>query len=327
MFSSPTHPRKALALLAVCLGTVMLTIDVTIAMVALPSIHTALHTSLSDEQWTIDAYSLSLAALLLPAGSLADVLGRRPVFAAGLALFTLSSLLCGLAGSGLEIVLFRALQGVGGAIVFATSLALLTQTFTERRQFATVLGIWGAVVTAGLGCAPVLGGLLTAVSWRLIFFINLPVGVAAIVMTLVGVQEFRPSRSRRIDLPGAAVFALGLVGLIYGLTESGHDGWGSVPVIIALAVAVVALASSPLIERRRRQPMFALALLRKPTFVGGLAAAFGMNGSLYAVLLYLVSYLQDGLHYSALGTGLRLIVITGAATVVTIPAGRLSARA
>lgn len=325
MLSLPSHPRRALALLAVCLGTFMLTIDVTIVIVALPSIHAVLHTSLSDEQWTIDAYSLSLAALLLPAGSLADILGRRRVFAAGLALFTIGSLLCGIAGSGLEIVLFRALQGIGGAIVFATSLALLTQTFTGRR-FAAVLGIWGAVITVGLGCAPVLGGLLTEVSWRLIFFVNLPVGVTAIIMTLIGVPEFRPPRSRRIDLPGSGVFTLGLVALIYGLTESGSDGWGSVPVITALAVAAAALASFPLIERRRRQPMFDLALLRKPTFVGGLAAAFGMNGSLYAVLLYLVSYLQDGLHYSALGTGLRLIVITAAATAVTIPAGRVSAR-
>jgi EmrB/QacA subfamily drug resistance transporter len=324
MFPSPAHPRKALALLAVCLGTFMLTIDVTIVIVALPLIHTALHTSLSDEQWTIDAYSLSLAALLLPAGSLADILGRRRVFAAGLTLFTISSLLCGTAGSGLEIVLFRALQGIGGAIVFATSLALLTHTFTGR-QFATVLGIWGAVITAGLGFAPVLGGLLAEVSWRLIFFINLPVGAAAIIMTLIGVQEFRPPRLRRIDLPGSGVFTLGLVALIYGLTESGSDGWGSVPVLAALGVAVAALASFPLIERRRRQPMFDLALLRKPTFVGGLVAALGMNGSLYAVLLYLVSYLQDGLHYSALGTGLRLIVITAAATAVTIPAGRVSA--
>jgi MFS family permease len=247
-----------------------------------------------------------------------------PSSSLGLALFTISSLLCGIAGAGLEIVLFRALQGIGGAIVFATSLALLSQTFTGR-QFASVLGIWGAVITAGLGFAPVLGGLLTEVSWRLIFFINLPVGAAAIIMTLVGVQEFRPPRSRRIDLPGSGVFTLGLVALIYSLTESGSDGWGSVPVIAALAVAVAALASFPLIERRRRRPMFDLALLRKPTFVGGLAAAFGMNGSLYAVLLYLVSYLQDGLHYSALGTGLRLIVITAAATAVTIPAGRASA--
>jgi hypothetical protein len=166
----------------------------------------------------------------------------------------------------------------------------------------------------------VLGGLLTEVSWRLIFFVNLPVGLAAIIMTLIGVQEFRPPGSRRIDLPGSGVFTVGLVALIYGLTESGSDGWGSAPVITALAIAAAALASFPLIERRRRQPMFDPALLRKPTFVGGLAAAFGMNASLYAVLLYLVSYLQDGLHYSALGTGVRLIVITGAATAVTIPA-------
>ncbi len=324
MFSAPAQPRKALALLAVCLGTFMLTIDVTIVIVALPSIRTALHTSMSDEQWTIDAYSLSLAALLLPAGSLADILGRRRVFATGLALFTVSSLLCGVAGSGLEVVLFRGLQGIGGAIVYATSLALLTQTFTGR-QFAAVLGIWAAVITAGLGCAPVLGGLLAEVSWRLIFFVNLPTGAIAIVMTLIGVQEFRPPASRRIDVVGSGVFSVGLVGLVYGLTESGRAGWGSAPVIAALAVAVAALASFPLLERRRRQPMFDLALLRKPTFVGGLAAAFGMNGSLYAVLLYLVSYLQDGLHYSALGTGVRLIVITGAATVVTIPVGRVSA--
>jgi len=324
MFSSPARPNQTLTLLAVCLGTFMLTIDVMIVIVALPSIHAALHTSLSGEQWTIDAYSLSLAALLLPTGSLADILGRRRVFAAGLALFTASSLLCGIAGSGLELIGFRALQGIGGATVFATSLALLAQTFTGRER-ATVLGIWGAVITLGLGCAPVLGGLLTELSWRLIFFVNIPVGVAAILMTLTGVQEFRPPGSRRIDLPGGGVFTLGLVALIYGLIESGSAGRGSGRVIIALTVAAAALASFPLIERMRRQPMLDLSLLRKPTFVGGLAAALGMNGSLYAILLYLVIYLQDGLHYPALGTGIRLIVITGSATATTIPAGRLSA--
>jgi len=323
MFSSPAEPRRTLTLLAVCLGTFMLTIDVMIVIVALPSIHAALHTSLSDEQWTIDAYSLSLAALLLPTGSLADILGRRRVFAVGLTLFTISSLLCGIAASGLELIGFRALQGIGGATVFATALALLAQTF-EGREFGTVLGIWGAVITLGLGCAPVVGGLLTELSWRLIFFVNVPVGVAAILMTLTGVQEFRPPGSRRIDLPGGGVFTFGLVALIYGLIESSSAGWGSDRVITALAVAAAALASFPFIERLRRQPMFDLSLLRKPTFTGGLAAAFGMNGSLYAVLLYLVIYLQDGLHYSALGAGIRLIVITGSATATTIPAGRLS---
>jgi EmrB/QacA subfamily drug resistance transporter len=325
MLSAPAHPHRALTLLAVCLGTFMLTIDVSIVIVALPSIRTALHTSLSDEQWTIDAYSLSLAALLLPTGSLADVLGRRRVFAAGLAAFTAGSLLCGIAGSGVELIVFRALQGIGGATVFATSLALLAQTFDGRRR-GTALGIWGAVITLGLGCAPVLGGLLTELSWRWIFFVNIPVGVAAIAMTLIGVQEFRPSGSPRIDLPGAGVFTLGLAALIYGLITSENAGWSSDRVITALAVAVTALASFPLIERVRRQPMFDLSLLRKPTFIGGLAAACGVNGSLYAILLYLVVYLQNGLHYSALGTGLRLIVITGGAMATSIPAGRLSGR-
>jgi EmrB/QacA subfamily drug resistance transporter len=323
MLSSPSRPSKTLTLLAVCLGTFMLIIDVQIVVVALPSIRTALHTSFSDEQWTIDAYSLSLAALLLPTGSLGDILGRRRVFAVGLAAFTAGSLLCGVAGSGLELILFRALQGIGGATVFATSLALLAQTF-EGRGFGIALGIWSAVVTLGLGCGPVLGGLLTEVSWRLIFFVNIPVGVVAILLTLIGVQEFRPPDSRRIDLPGGAIFALGLVALIYGLIESSSSGWGSARVIIALAVALAALASFPLIERMRRQPMFDLSLLRKPTFVGGLVAALGMNGSLYAILLYLVLYLQNGLHYSALGTGLRLLVITVAAMATSILAGRLS---
>jgi EmrB/QacA subfamily drug resistance transporter len=323
MFLSPSHPRRALTLLAVCLGTFMLIIDVQIVVVALPSIRVALHTSFSDEQWTIDAYSLSLAALLLPTGSLADILGRRRVFAVGLAAFTAGSLLCGVAASGLELVLFRALQGVGGAAVFSTSLALLAQTF-RGRGFGMALGIWSAVITVGLGCGPVVGGLLTEVSWRLIFFVNIPVGVIAILMTLIGVQEFRPPDSRWIDLPGGAIFALGLVALIYGLIESSRSGWGSARVIIALAVAFAALAGFPLIERVRRQPMFDLSLLRKPAFVGGLVAALGMNGSLYAILLYLVLYLQNGLYFSALETGLRLLAITVAAMATSILAGRLS---
>jgi EmrB/QacA subfamily drug resistance transporter len=292
-------------------------------VVALPSIHAALHASLSDEQWTIDAYSLSLAALLLSAGSLADILGRRRVFTAGLIMFTAGSMLCGVAGSGPELIVFRALQGIGGATVFATSLALLTQTF-EGRQLGMALGVWAAVINLGLGVAPVLGGLFTELSWRWIFFINIPVGIAAIVMTLIGVQEFRPPHPPRIDLPGGAVFTLGLVALIYGLIESEGAGWDSGRVIIALVVAAAALAGFTLTEHVRRQPMFDLSLLRKPTFTGGLAAAFGMNASLYAILLYLVLYLQDGLHYSALGTGVRLLVITGAAMATAIPAGRLS---
>jgi EmrB/QacA subfamily drug resistance transporter len=326
MFSSPSHPHKMLTLLAVSLGTFMLIIDLLIVVVALPSIRDALHTSFSDVQWTIDAYSLSLAALLLPTGSLADIFGRRRVFALGLAVFTVGSLLCGLAESGLELILFRTLQGIGGATIFATSLALLAQTFHGReRGFA--FGVWGAVVTLAGALGPVLGGLLTSeLSWRWIFFVNLPIGALAIVVTLIGVREFRPAHSRRIDVPGFAVFTLGLVALVYGMIESSRAGWGSDRVIISLAVAAVALAAFPVIERLSREPMFDLSLLRKPTFVGGLIAAFGINGSLYAVLLYLVLYLQNGLHYSALGTGVRLIAITGGAMLTALPAGRLSQR-
>jgi EmrB/QacA subfamily drug resistance transporter len=318
MFKSPSEPHKLLTLTAVCLGTFMLLIDITIVVVALPSIRGALHTSFSDVQWTIDAYSLSLAALLLPTGSLADILGRRRVFAAGLAVFTLGSLLCGLAGSGLELIIFRALQGVGGATIFATALALLAQTFHgAERGFA--FGVWGGVVSLASALGPILGGLLTTeLSWRWIFFINLPLGVIAIVITLVGVQEFRPPHA------GFAVFTVGLVALVYGLIESSRVGWGSGRVIVSLVLAVVSLAAFPVIERVRREPMFDLGLLRKPTFVGGLIAAFGMNGSLYAMLLYLVLYLQNGLHYSALGTGVRLVVITGGAMLTSLPAGRLT---
>jgi EmrB/QacA subfamily drug resistance transporter len=326
MFSSPSHPNKTLTLIAVCLGTFMLLVDITIVTVALPSIRASLHTSFSDVQWTIDAYSLSLAALLLPTGSLADILGRRRVFALGLTIFTVGSLLCAVAGSGAELIIFRAAQGIGGATVFATSLALLAQTF-QGPERGVAFGAWGAVAGVATAVGPVLGGLLTTeLSWRWIFYVNLPFGIAAIAITLIGVQEFRPPHARRVDVPGFLVFTLGLVGLVYGLIESSRAGWGATQVIVALVIAVVALTAFPFVERARRQPMFDFALFRKPTFVGGSIAAFGMNGSLFAVLLYIVLYLQNGLHYSALATGTRLLVITGGSVLTAIPAGRLSQR-
>jgi len=239
-----------------------------------------------------------------------------------LAAFTVGSLLSGIAGSGIELVIFRALQGIGGAMVFSTSLALLVQTF-KGRGLGMALGVWSAVINLGLGCGPVLGGLLTETSWRWIFFVNIPLGVVAVLMTLVGVQEVRLPDGPRIDVPGGGVFTVGLVGLIYGLIDSGNSGWNSAEVIAALAVATVALVRFPLVERARRQPMFDLFLLRKPTFAGGLAAALGMNGSLYAVLLYLVLYLQNGLRTSALDTGLELLVIMVTAMATAVLAGRL----
>jgi EmrB/QacA subfamily drug resistance transporter len=277
-------------------------------------------------QWTVDAYSLSLAALLLPTGSLADILGRRRVFALGLAIFTVASVLCGLSTSGTELIIWRAVQGIGGATVFATSLALLAQTFQGReRGFA--FGVWGAVAGVSTALGPLLGGALTTgLSWHWIFYVNLPIGIFAIAITLTRVQEFRPPHHRRLDLVGFVLFTLGLTALVYGLIESGFKGWGSTEVVASLIIAGVSLAAFPVAERFVSQPMFDLALFKKPTFVGGSIAAFGMNGSLYALFLYIVLYFQNAQHFSALGCGWRLAIITAGALVTAIPAGRLSAR-
>jgi EmrB/QacA subfamily drug resistance transporter len=317
--------HKTWTLLAVSLGTFMLLLDVTIIVVALPNIQHELGAGFSQVQWTIDAYSLSLAAFLLPTGSLADLYGRRRLFATGLTIFTIGSLLCGVAQEPWQLIAFRAAQGVGGAIIFATSLALLAQTFHGKER-GMAFGIWGAVAGVSTAVGPVLGGLLTSgLNWRWIFFVNLPVGIFAIAVTLYRLEESRMPQARRPDVPGAIVFTLGLLSLVYGLIEAGHDGWGGSTVIGCIVVGVVLIAAFIVLESRVREPMFDLSLFRKPTFVGGSIAALGMNGSLFAMFLYIILYLQNGLHYSPLQSGLRLLVVTAATLVTGIPAGRLSA--
>jgi EmrB/QacA subfamily drug resistance transporter len=318
--------RSWWTLAAVCLGTFMLLLDVTIVIVALPDVQRSLNARFSDIQWTIDAYSLALASLMLPAGSLADLFGRRRLFAVGLAVFTGGSLLCGLAQSAPMLIASRAGQGVGGAIMFATSLALLAQSFHGRAR-GMAFGVWGAVTGVSTALGPVLGGLLTSgLSWRWIFLVNLPVGIAAIAITLRYVEESRAPSQRRLDPAGFATLTVGLLSLVYGLIRASEEGWTDTLVLTCFAVAAVLLAVFPLVERVARQPMFDLSLFRKPTFVGGAIAAVGMNGSLFAMTLFLVLYLQDGLHLSALEAGVRLVLITGAMLVTAIPAGRLSAR-
>ncbi len=326
MTDTAVHPHKYWTLLAVSLGTFMLLLDITIVVVALPDLRSSLHANFSDVQWTIDAYSLSLAALLLPAGSLADLYGRRRLFAIGLAIFTVGSLLCGLSTSPLMLILCRVGQGVGGAIVFATSLALLAQTFHGRER-GMAFGVWGAVAGMSTALGPVLGGVLTStLDWRWIFFVNLPIGVFAIFITLTRVGEFKPEHARRIDVPGVIVFTLGLLSLVYGLIRAGEDGWSNNGVIGALILAAVLLVTFPLIELKTADPMFDLSLFRVKTFDGASIAALGMNGSLFAMFLYIVIYLQEALGYSALECGLRMLLITGATLLTAIPAGRLSAR-
>jgi EmrB/QacA subfamily drug resistance transporter len=316
--------KKWWTLLVVCAGTFMLLLDVTIVIVALPEIQRGLHASFSDVQWVIDAYALTLASLLLTAGTLADRYGRRLLFIIGLSVFTLGSLLCGFAQSPLMLTLSRSAQGVGGAILFATSLALLAQSFRGKDR-GVAFGVWGAITGVAVALGPVLGGVITSgISWRGIFLVNVPVGVAAIAITVWKVDESRTPQASRPDWPGFAFLTLGLVSLVYGLIRASETTWGNVGVVICLALAVVLFIVFVLVEQRVAHPMFDLSLFRTPTFSGGLIAAFAMNGSLFAVLLYLVLYLQNDLGYSALDTGVRLLVTSGGTLVSATVAGRLS---
>ncbi|WP_375489971.1 MFS transporter [uncultured Jatrophihabitans sp.] len=320
------EPHKWWTLVAVSLGTFMLLLDVTIVNVALPDIQTALHSSFSDLQWVVDAYALTLAALLLTTGSLADLFGRRRLFVVGLVVFTLASLLCGVATNTLFLQLSRALQGIGGAIMFSVSLALLADAFRGKDR-GTAFGIWGAITGLAVAIGPLLGGALTSgLSWRWIFFVNLPIGVLAVVITIARVAESKAPHARRPDWLGFVVFTVALASLIYGLIESSERSFHDARVIGCLVAAGVLLAAFLLIEGRGKSPMFDLSLFRKPTFTGGAIAAFGLSASIFALLLYLTLYVQDVLGFSPFGTGLRLLVLSGGIFVVAAIAGRLTSR-
>jgi EmrB/QacA subfamily drug resistance transporter len=316
--------NKWWTLVAVCLGTFMLLLDITIVNVALPDIQKALNSTFSDLQWIVDAYALTLAAFLLTAGSLADMYGRRRLYLVGLTVFTCASVLCGFATSTLMLQLSRGLQGVGGAIMFAVSLALLADAFRGKDR-GTAFGIWGAITGLAVAIGPLLGGILTSgISWRWIFFVNAPIGVGAVIITIMKVSESRAPQARRPDWPGLVLFTLGLASLIYALIESNEKGFTAALVLTFFAIAAVLLAAFVLVEWRVKLPMFDLNLFRLPTFSGGAVAAFTLSASIFSMLLYLVLYLQDILGYSALGTGVRLTVISAGILVTATIAGRLT---
>jgi EmrB/QacA subfamily drug resistance transporter len=318
--------RKWWTLVAVCTGTFMLLLDVTIVVVAIPEIQAGLHATFGQIQWVIDAYALTLASLLLTAGVLADRYGRRFLFLIGLAIFTIGSLLCGLAQTPLMLILSRSGQGIGGAIMFATSLALLGNSFRGKDR-GVAFGAWGAITGVAVSLGPILGGIITTgISWRAIFLVNVPIGVAALAITWWRVDESRAAHPGRPDWIGFALLTTGLVGLVYGLIRASETTWGDSGVAISLVLGGILLAGFVIAESRVAHPMFDLSLFRVPTFDGGLIAAFCMNGSLFSMLLYLVLYLQDALGYSALQTGLRLLLISGPTLVTATVAGRLSER-
>jgi EmrB/QacA subfamily drug resistance transporter len=323
--------RKWWTLLAVSVGTFMLLLDITVVNTALPSIQRDLGASFTDVQWVIDAYTLSLAALVLTAGSLADRLGRRAVFAAGLGVFVVASFAAGLAPDATFLNVTRAVQGIGGAAMFAVSLALVAQEFPAGRERATAMGVYGATIGVSVAVGPLVGGAITSgLGWRWVFFLNVPVGLAAIALTFARIRESRDPNATRVDWLGVTTFSTALLMLVLALVRGNDDGWGSPLIIGLLAGAGLMLAAFLAIERRVPEPMLPLGLFRRSAFTGVQLAAVAVSASLFALFLYLTLYLQNYLGYSPIQAGLRYLPITLAPFLVAPLAvalmGRLPAR-
>jgi EmrB/QacA subfamily drug resistance transporter len=322
----PALDRKWWTLIAVCTATFMLLLDITVVNVALPDIQRSLHSTFSDLQWVVDAYSLTLAAFLLTAGVLGDMFGRRVVFAVGLFVFSVSSLVCGLSTTSLMLNLARGFQGVGGAIMFATSLALIASAFHGKER-GTAFGIYGAVIGGAVAVGPLIGGALTSgFGWRWIFFVNVPVGVVAIALTLSRVQESKELNERRIDWIGFVTFSAALFMLVFALVRGNANGWGSTMIVGLLAGSGVLLGAFLIAEWRQADPMLDLNLFRRPAVVGSSIVAMTLSGSIFALFLYITLYVQDDLGFGPFAAGLRFLPITMLSFIVAPFAGKLSVR-
>jgi len=319
--------RKWWTLLAVSVATFMLLLDITVVNTALPAIQEDLGASFTELQWVIDAYTLSLAALVLTAGSLADRLGRRRVFAAGLGIFTVASLAAGLAPDPTFLNIARAVQGIGGAIMFAVSLALVAQEFAPGRERGTAMGIYGATIGVSVAIGPLVGGaIVDSIGWEWVFFLNVPVGIGAIAVTYMKLRESRDPNATRIDWAGLATFSSALFLLVLGLLRGNEEGWGSTMIVALLGGAAALMVTFLAIESRVKEPMLPLRLFRKPAFTGVQLAALGVSASMFALFLYITFYLQNYLGHSPLEAGLIYLPFTVINFFVAAAGGALLAR-
>jgi EmrB/QacA subfamily drug resistance transporter len=299
---------KRWTLVVVNIATAMLMLDIAVVNTALPRIGEDLETGLTGLQWVVDSYTLTLATAVLTAGALADRLGRRRLFAIGLGIFTVSSLVAAMAGTIEMLNTARAVQGIGAAILFATSLALLAQAYPGEKERTGALAIYGATIGASFAVGPLVGGALTSfLDWQWVFLINVPVGLAALAITFAHVNESRDPHPRRIDWPGQITLTAGLALLVLGLLRGNEDGWTSTLILAELIGAAVFLSAFVLVESRVREPMLPLGMFRKRSFTGAQVAAFAISGSLYAVYIYATLYLQGVLGLSAVEAGLVLL--------------------
>ncbi len=320
--ATTTGMRKWLPLLTVCLGTFMLLVDVTIVNVALPGMVVDLDASFGALQWVVDAYALALAALVLGTGSIADLVGHRRAYIAGLAAFAVSSFVCGIAPNSAALIAARTVQGVGAAAMFATTFALLNSSYTGRDR-GSAYGLWGAVAGASAAVGPIIGGLLTeGVSWRWIFFVNLPVSIIAIALcTFVLTDVHGPARSR-VDVPGMVTFTAAAAGATYAIIRANEKGWSNPLTWWLLALAAVLLAVFVGIESRSPHAMLDLALLRNRSFVGVLVAGVLLTFAAFSAFTYTSIWLQSVLGLSPIEAGLTGLPMSVMAFTVSASTGR-----
>jgi EmrB/QacA subfamily drug resistance transporter len=312
---------------AMCFALFMMMLDNTVVNVALPSIQRDLHSTLSSLEWTVNAYTLSLAVLMITGGRLGDIFGRRKLFLFGVSVFGVSSLIIGLSPNDTVLISFRAIQGIGAACMMPASLAIITQSFPPHQR-GMAIGTWAGVSALALAIGPVVGGFLTQdVSWRSIFFINPPIAVIAVVVTLFAAKESRDETvDRTVDYTGFVLLTLGLTALVLDLIEANSWGWGSARVIGLFAISVALLAGFVATERRVRAPMLDFAFFRNRTSAGVNLVGFILTFAMFAQFFFLTLYLQNVLHLSPLATGVRFLPSTVVIVVMGPLAGRLTDR-
>ena len=316
--------RKWWTLAAVSFGLFMIMLDNTVVNVALPAIQEDLGADLSQLQWIVTGYALTFAALMLIGGKLADAYGRRLIFVVGIVVFTGASLWCGLADSGEMLIAARVVQGGGAALMNPATLSIIAATFPARQR-GMAIGIWAGVSALALAIGPLVGGLLTEhLSWHWIFFVNVPVGVVAIIASYLLITESKDETHESLDLPGLATSALGLFALTYGLIEANEYGWTSARIVGSFVVAAVALTSFVVIERRRRSPMLDLTLFRSGTYTGANVAMLLVALAMFGVFFFVSLYMQNVLGYSAVQAGAAFLPMTILIILVAPIAGRLS---
>src|ERR671918_386498 len=319
--------RKWLALALLAAVQFMVILDIAIVNVALPSIQVDLGFSQENLQWVISAYALVFGGFLLLGGRAADLLGRRRIFLVGVVVFTLASLFAGLAWSEASLIGARAFQGLGAAIITPAALSILSTTFAEGRERNIALGVWGAVGGFGAAAGVLLGGILTdALSWEWIFFVNIPVGVAAFVLAPLLLAESRDARVKSFDAPGAVLVTGGLSLLVYAITQAGQEGWLAGRTLSVFAAALVLLVGFLAWERRHSEPLMRFGIFQIRTVSGANVAGFIMGTAMFSMFLMLTLYMQQVLSYSAMRTGVAYLAVAGTAILWSGVAAQLVTR-